>query len=156
MPVLARASAALVANLLLGDGGLNASWRDLDCELPSVVIGNRSYELEERAVRVAYPRVYVYCVRVENILQEKFTRFSGRLHMVVEVRVSDDRVENIESALQSCVDSIADVLERNRGDIGSGFVLSGKYEVLFDPIHKGGRNYIQTAKLQFALDMSRS
>ena len=104
--------------------------------LPSVatdhiVAQNVTPELSEKSLGTKYPLLYVYCPKIVNQLREKFRRFSGQAHMVVEARVSQDRLEEIETNLQVYVDAIVQVLDENRGDWGDGFSYGGGYEVVF-------------------------
>src|SRR5579859_177815 len=57
-------------------------------------------KLVERAVDMKFPTLLLYCEKITNDLREKFRTFSGRAHMVVEVRVSQDRIEGVSNLLQ--------------------------------------------------------
>ena len=74
--------------------------------------------------------------------------------MVAEVRVSQDRIEDMESNLQFYADAIMQVLDNHRGDWGDGVFYGGGYEVAFAAVKHGGRNFIQTAKVAFVLEIS--
>ena len=111
-------------------------------------------ELSEKSLGTKYPVLYVYCNKLVNELREKFRRFSGQAQMVVEARVSQDRLEDIETNLQVYVDAITQVLDGSRGDWGDGVTYGGGYEVTFGSVKHGGRNFIQTAKVSFAVEIS--
>jgi hypothetical protein len=115
---------------------------------------NVSVELADRSAEVKYPAVYIYCDKIANLLTEKFRTFSGKAHMVAEVRLSQDRLEGLEKGLQLYVDAITQILEQNRGDWGQGMYYTGGYEVTFGPVKHGGRNYIQIAKITFEVGAS--
>lgn len=115
---------------------------------------NMSFELSDRSAEVKYPSVYIYCDKIANLLTEKFRSFSGKAHMVVEVRLSQDRVDGLEKGLQLHVDAITQILEQNRGDWGQGMFYTGGYEVAFGPVKHGGRNFIQIAKITFEVGAS--
>lgn len=119
-----------------------------------IICQNAAPELTERNASSKYPLVYVYCGKIVNLLREKFRRFSGTAQMVVEARVSSDRLEETESHVQFYADTIAQVLDNNRGDWGDGVFYGGGYEVTFGGVKHGGRNFIQTAKVTFALEIS--
>jgi hypothetical protein len=119
-----------------------------------VVEGNASSELLEKRSGAVYPCVHVYCERIENRLAEKFRTFSGTLFMAAEVRVSDDRVEPVESALLLHVEALTNVLDLSRGPWGVGAFYGGGYSVEFEPVRHGGRNYLQSAKIRFELRVS--
>jgi hypothetical protein len=127
---------------------------DLSSMSPTLVIRqNIAADIAEKA-GVKYPALYVYCERVVNRLREKFRTFSGEAELVVEARVSHDRVEQIEKHLHLYVDSITDVLDRNRGQWNPDMFYNGGYEVVFGPVKYGGKNYLQSAKVKFTVNMS--
>lgn len=119
-----------------------------------VVAQNVAPDLAERTAGVKYPAFYVYCDRITNSLQEKFRTFSGAVRMVIEVRVSKDRLESLDGELQSYVEAATAVLDTSRGDLGQGLFFAGGYEVTFGPVKHGGKNYVQTAKVAFDLNVS--
>jgi hypothetical protein len=120
----------------------------------SIVNQNVPFVLAEKAQVVKYPAMYVYTDRVRNLLTEKFRVFSGKVRTVAEVRVSQDRIEGIEEQLRLYVDSVTQVLDANRGSWGEGAFYTGGYEVTFDPVQHGGRNYLQIAKISFEVEFS--
>lgn len=119
-----------------------------------VIPQNVSVAISERAVAVNYPVVHVYSDRVRNALTEKFRTFSGKIRTVAEVRVSQDRLEGIEDQVRLYVDAVTQVLDANRGSWGQGVFFTGGYEVNFDPVAHGGKNFLQTAKVSFEVDLS--
>lgn len=121
----------------------------------SVVNQNVSFELSERSLTVKYPVVHVYADRIRNELKEKFRTFSGTVRMVAEIRVSHDRIEGIEEKLRLYVDAVTRVLDQNRGCWGQGAFFGGRYEVHIEPVKHGGKNFLQTAKVGFEVDLSQ-
>jgi hypothetical protein len=119
-----------------------------------VVETNAGSELLEKRAGASYPSVHVYCERIENKQIEKFRSFSGTVSMAADVRVSDDRIETVETNLRLQVEAITHVLDLNRGTWGGGAFYSGGYSVDFEPIRHGGRHYLQTAKIRFVLQVS--
>ena len=115
---------------------------------------NVSFDLSDRTADVTYPAVYVYCDKISNLLTEKFRAFSGKAHMVMEVRLSQDRLEGLEKTLQLYVEAMTQILEQNQGDWGQGMYYTGGYEVAFSPVKHGGRNFIQIAKITFEVGAS--
>ena len=120
----------------------------------NILAQNVAIELAERATAVKYPVLHVYTDRVRNLLTEKFRNFSGKVRTVVEIRVSQDRLEGIETQVQLYVDAITQVLDTNRGSWGEGAFFTGGYEVTFDPVKHGGRNFLQMARVSFEVDLS--
>ncbi len=115
---------------------------------------NVASEIAERGVGVKYPAIYVYCEGLANLKREKFRRFSGKAFMTIEVRVSDDRLEEAAGQLQYYVEAITDVLEQNCGEWAPGIYYTGGYKAEFGPLKHGGKNYLQAAKVRFELDAS--
>jgi hypothetical protein len=161
-------TASITAQTLVGfftapDGGLEAALGNLAAnagvELPTirpenVVQQNTPVALLEKSVAVKYPVVQVYSDRVQNLLTEKFRTFSGKVRTVAEVRMSQDRIEGLEEKVRLYVDAVTQVLDRNRGSWGQGMFFTGGYEVKFDPVQHGGRNFLQVAKVTFEVDLS--
>jgi hypothetical protein len=119
-----------------------------------VIPQNVPSDLSERSTITKYPIVCIYCSKIANVLREKFRTFSGDADMVIEARVSQDRLEDVGTHTQLYVDAITQVLDSNRGDWGDGVFFSGGYEVAFGGVKQGGRNFIQIAKVSFVLDIS--
>lgn len=123
-------------------------------EAARVVESNVGSELLEKRAGASYPSVHVFCERIENKLAEKFRTFSGTVTMVADVRVSDDRVEALETNMRLQVEAITNVLELSRGTWGGGAFYGGGYTVDFEPVRHGGRHYVQCAKVRFELKVS--
>lgn len=119
-----------------------------------IIAQNVAPDIAEKSVVSKYPLIYVYCNKMANELKEKFRRFSGDAQMVAEVRVSQDRLDDIETNMQVYLDAVTQVLDSNRGDWGDGVVYGGGYEVTFGGVKHGGRNFIQIAKVSFDVDIS--
>jgi hypothetical protein len=111
-------------------------------------------ELLEKAGGGRYPSIYIFCERLANTHREKFRTFSGTAELVAEVRVTHDHAESVNGHLQNYVEALTDVLDRSRGVWGQGLHFSGAYEVLFGPIKRGGKNYVQTAKVRLDVHVS--
>ena len=123
--------------------------------IKTIIAQNVSVDLSDKAGQVHYPALLVYCDKMSNALKEKFRRFSGKAHMVVEVRHSQDRFEGIETALQMYVDAVCALLDDSRGEWGDGAFYVGGYDVAYDPVARGGRNYMQRAKVGFDVEVSK-
>ena len=115
---------------------------------------NAASDLVERSAVTRFPCVQVYCERMSNSLREKYRRFSGTARMVVEIRNSLDRLDGLEEQVRLYADAVAQVLDNNRGDWGDGVFYPGGYEVAFGPVKHGGKNFLQTAKATFELEIS--
>jgi hypothetical protein len=160
---IAGSSTQKVLNYLAADGGLPAAVEALRLQqgmmLPmiatqQIIAQNVSPDISEQSTANRYPLIYVYCTKVVNQLREKFRTFSGDAQMVVEVRVAQDRLDQIETNLQAYVDATAQVLDNNRGDWGDGVFFPGEYEITFGGVKHGGNNFLQIAKVSFLLEVS--
>jgi hypothetical protein len=152
-----------VLGLLTAPPGLNASVATLaeaeNLSFPPVAHAqllsqNVPADLAERSTDTKYPAVNVYCEKIVNQLIEKFRNFSGKAVMVIEVRVSQDRLEGLEDQVQTYVDAVTQVLDQNRGDWGEGMFYTGGYEASIAAVKHGGRNFIQIAKVTFDVGVS--
>jgi hypothetical protein len=119
-----------------------------------IVTQNVAQLLVERSSDVSYPTLLLYCERITNDLREKFRTFSGKAHLAVEVRVSQDRLEGLDKLLGVHVDAVTRILDQNRGDWGDGMFYTGGYEAVFGEMVHGGRNFIQTGKIRFEVAVS--
>ena len=163
MLLIAGTSTQKVVGVLAGGSGLPAALEALTTQqgltLPAIaahqiIAQNVAPEVSDQSTVNKYPLVYVYCTKVVNQLREKFRTFSGDAQMIVEARVSQDRLDQIETNLQAYVDAITQVLDNCRGDWGDGMFFDGGYEVTFGGVKHGGRNFLQIAKVSFALEIS--
>jgi hypothetical protein len=160
---IATATTSKLAGILAAESGIPAAVAAISSEqgltLPAVtpvqvISHNITPELAEHSTASKYPLIYVYCSKLVNELREKFRTFSGEAEMVVEARVSQDRLERIDANLHAYVDAITGVLDGNRGDWGDGVFYGGGYEITFGGIKQGGRNFIQIAKVSLAVEIS--
>ena len=121
---------------------------------PEIIARNIAPDLAEKSSIVKYPALYVYCAKLENALREKFRRFSGTVEMHIDIRLSHEHMDDLERLLQLYVDAVSDVLDRNRGTWTQTMFYTGGYEVVFAPLKRGGKNYLQTAKLLLEVNIS--
>jgi hypothetical protein len=159
---IGSAAAAKTVDRLLDPAGLSAGLAALSSETASTFQAaqirtlNVAQDLAERAEPVQYPGMHVYCEKVQNRQTEKFRSFSGAVHLAIEIRHSQDRLEAIEEVLNTYVDATTRVLTASRGDWGDGMFYGGEYEVSYGAVKRGGRNFIQTAKITFEIGVSRN
>ncbi len=163
MPAIGAAATRRLAEILGGQTGLPFAISALEVresvtlaaiEAAQVNAQNVAFEVAERTAGVSYPAVYVYCEGLANQLREKFRTFSGKAHMVMEVRVSYDKLDTLARDVQYYAAAAAEVLDSHRGEWGDGMFYAGGYEVDFGPVKRGGRNFLQSAKISFDVDVS--
>jgi hypothetical protein len=150
--------------LLSGDGGLSATAAEialmsgvtLAAITPQQIVAqNVSAEIVGQSSSTKYPVFHVYCERLTNSHQERFRVFSGEVGIAVEARVSQDRLDGLEDQLHGCVDAVTQALDENGGDWGDGVFYSGGYDVTYNQVKHGGRNFLQSAKVTFTVALSR-
>lgn len=123
-------------------------------ELTQVIAQNVPPEVIEKSAGTRYPAFHIYCEKLQNTLREKFRQFSGTATLSVDVRVTHDRLEGLDQMAQAYVDAVTQVLDTNRGDWGDGLFYTGGYTVTYQPVKHGGKNFLQTAKVSFDLQVS--
>ena len=121
----------------------------------SIAALNASVEISEKTGHALYPALLVYCDKLSNSLTEKFRQFSGKAHLVVEVRYSQDRLDGLETNTQVYADAVCAMLDDSRGDWGSGTFYTGGYDVSYEPVASGGKNFLQRARVGFDVEVSK-
>jgi hypothetical protein len=122
----------------------------------TVVVENVSADIAEKSAGAQYPAAVVYCETVSNQMLEKFRSFSGTVQLAIEIRHSQDRLDGVEDALEQITDTVTGILTASRGDWGNGMFYSGGYDVNYGSVKRGGRNFLQTAKVSCELSVSVS
>jgi len=153
----------LVAKLTAEGNGINArviAIQDADATLQaagirSIVTQNVSPDLSDKSGHIVYPALLVYCNKLSNQLKEKYRQFSGTGSFVIEVRQSQDQIDSIEATLQVYVDAVCALLDDSRGDWGGGNFYSGGYDVSYEAVTRGGKNFLQRAKVGFDVEISK-
>jgi hypothetical protein len=111
-------------------------------------------DLAEKTSGVRYPSVHVYCDKVVNELREKFRRFSGTADLVIEIRISHEHMDDLQSVLQTYAEAVTDVLDSRRGQWAPGVFYTGGYTVQYGPVKRGGRSFLQSAKVELTVNGS--
>lgn len=132
-----------------GDGAIQTA------HIRSIVAMNAAADIVEKAGHAHYPSVFTYCDKVSNKLQEKFRQFSGTARLVIEVRNSQDRIEGLEANTHLYIDAVCALLDDSRGQWDTASFYAGGYEVSYDPIGRGGKNFLQRAKVSFDVEVSK-
>ncbi len=123
--------------------------------LHPVVVQHTPFDLADKSLQARYPAIYVYCDKLSNTLKEKFRIFSGKGHLQIEVRYSQDRLEEIDARMQLYVEAVCNVLDASRGDWGGGAFYTGGYEAVFSPVRAGGHNFLEIAKIGLEVEISK-
>lgn len=137
-----------VAAIAANDSSLSAT------QIKSITQLNATVDMMEAQGIAQYPALLVYCGRSRNLMTEKGREFSGQVEITVEVRHSQDKLTSIDQNTQLYVDAVCALLDDSRGDWGDGTMYTGGYEVHYEPVLKGGRNFVQKVKVNFTLEVS--
>ena len=165
MNKLGSTATTTVIEMLVGPTGINSgiasltapdNQKILPVDQAHIYDQNVAADLAERSTKTKYPSLYVYCEKIANTQAEKFRSFSGSLQMAIEVRHSQDRLDGLQNALEIYVDSVTQVLSSGPGDWGNGLYYTGGYDVTLGAVKHGGRNFVQTAKITFRIEVSRN
>lgn len=163
MARISTMATSALANHLIGEAGLPEKVGQLVLtsaqQIPQISASDIleryvAAEVAEKTSGVRYPIVYVYCEKVVNDLREKFRTFSGTADLSVDIRVSHEHMDDLQSLLQTYVEAVTDVLDKRRGQWAKGIFYSGGYEIRFSPIKRGGRNFLQAAKVDLTVNVS--
>jgi hypothetical protein len=154
---------ALVTKLSAESSGINArvsAIQDADSRLQTlgirtIVAQNISPELSDKSGQIVYPALLIYCNKLSNQLKEKYRTFSGTGSFVIEVRHSQDQIDSLEQNAQVYVDAVCALLDDSRGDWGNGTFYSGGYDVSYEPVIRGGKNFLQRARVGFYVEISK-
>jgi len=125
-------------------------WKPFDER--SVLIHNIAPDLADQNRSTVYPAAYLYTARMENVLRRKFAGFAGPIRIVADLRCTGERYDLLEREVTTYVEAVATALARNTGSWGEGLVYNGAYNVKFEPVRLGGRNFIQTAKIELEIE----
>ena len=137
-------------------GAIEAADRSLKAAgIRSILQHNIAVDLSEKSGLAHYPALLVYCDKLANTQREKFRQFSGKVSLVIEVRHSQDKVDGIEINTQVYVDAVCALLDDSRGDWGDGGFYGGGYSVVYEPVGRGGKNFLQRARINFDVEVSK-
>ena len=163
MPEIATMTTSKLMGILTGSEGVPAAVAALSqaqnlslaaVAAAQIMAQNVAPDVSERSTVSSYPLVYVYCSKVVNQLREKFRTFSGDAELVIETRISQDRLDGMQTNLNAYVDAVTQVLDDNRGDWGDGVFYAGGYEITYGGIKHGGRNFLQLGKISIVTQIS--
>jgi hypothetical protein len=148
-----------LARILTADTGLKYAVEVLATNVPAiceadVLQGYASTELLEKSTSIKYPQLQIYCDRVNNKLTEKFRTFSGTAELTIEIRVTHEHIDALHTQLNTYVQAVTDVLDRNRGTWTPGVFYTGAYEITFQAAKRGGKNFIQSARVRVETHVS--
>ena len=147
-------------NVFGGKGGINdqLAAMSLDLILPpmgSILKLSAPIDAYEKTTSVRYPVLTICCQRLKNSLTEKFRMLSGTAVLAVEIRVSGTIAEELDTALNSYVEAACHVLDASRGSWSDIGTYAGTYDVKFQPMRPGGKQFIKSAQIEFDIQVGR-
>jgi len=161
-------STANTCNVLLGyaysvfsgPGGINDQLAALSLTPALATVGSilklsASVDVYEKTCNVRYPAATICCERLKNSQTEKFRMLSGSALLVVEIRVSGAVAEELESNLNSYVEAACRVLDASRGPWSEIGTYTGTYDVKFQSLRPGGKQFVKSARIEFDIQVSR-
>jgi len=157
---LCLAAAEQLRDFLLAPDGLGPrlyaiSQRDMveipNVMPPNVILRRADPDFLDENSETVYPAVLVYCERLENRLERKFTAFSGRLFLVADVLVTGQTLESIDGDAERVAEAVMDVLAERRGQWTENLAFDGRLEVELEPARRGAVNYLGRAKVRLEL-----
>lgn len=116
------------------------------------VFMNLPADLADQSLDASYPAIYLFVEEAQNVNREKFAYFSGSLVLGIDVRLTAENPENLESMLHQYVEAVLNVLQISSGEWSKGLSYSGRFAVRFSVTRMGGDNFIQSARLSLSLD----
>ena len=160
MANLCLAAAERLRDYLLAPDGLGPrlyaiSQRDMveipNIMPPNVILRRAEPDLQDESSETLYPAVLVYCERLENRLERKFTAFSGRVFLVADALVTGQTLESIDGDAERVAEAVLDILAEHHGQWTENLAFDGRVEVDFEPARRGAVNFLGRAKVRLEL-----
>jgi len=143
-----------------GAAGINAQLAEMAGArtLPrvgSILRLSASIESYEKTTAVRYPAATLCCQKIKNAQTEKFRSLSGTATLALDIRVTGERAEDIEAHLNTYVEAACRVLESSLGQWTNAGFYAGAYDVKFQGIRPGGKQFTKSAEIVFDIQLSR-
>lgn len=160
MANLCLAALTKLRDFLLDNDGVNTALADIGARdivyLPrlaeeNTLIQNVAAKMADENEPVTYPAVYLYCDRMDNEQLEKFRKFSGRMWLIADIRVSAERFVDLGSYLARYVEAVTTVLASHLGKWTENVAYSGAHKVRFLKVENGGQNFVERAQIEIEL-----
>jgi hypothetical protein len=162
---LTMLAARKVSDLLTGENALerkiNALAGSSNLMLPGitssgVVLSSASAEMADKDFQLTYPRISLYSTTIKNTQIEKFRSLSGTVSVTADLWASANLLQDTDLWIHFYVEAMTEILRQNIGDLGDGMFFSGAYEVQFQPPKVGGFGWVESAKVNCDLNVSRN
>lgn len=121
-----------------------------------VALSSTVSDMGDEDLQLTYPRACLYTAAVRNTRVEKFRSLSGTIVVVAEIWASGNLLTETDQWIHYYVEAVTNVLRHNIGDWGDGIFFSGAYDVQLQSPKAGGIGYVESAKVNAVLNVSRS
>ncbi len=118
----------------------------------SIALLNAPNDLLDQARDARYPQLLLFAEQMDNQQREKFAYFAGVLRVAAEMRLSSDSLDRMEENLHRYVEAVINVVHSADPRWNDEMTYTGRYSVNYSPIRAGGHNFIQSARISFAVD----
>lgn len=118
----------------------------------SMALLNAANDLMDQARDARYPQLLLFAEQMDNQQREKFAYFAGVLRLAAEVRLSSDSLDKMEENLHRYVEAVINVVHSADPRWSDDTTYTGRYSVNYSPVRAGGHNFIQSARISFAVD----
>lgn len=157
----AQKLAALLTTSSAISAELSAMTAETGIDIPAisaeqVFLSSAPANMAELQQELGYPRISVFSSRVRNTQIEKFRTLSGSITVSAEIAATADLLSDVDTWIHFYVEAITSILRENRGDWGDGVFYSGAYEVDVQPPKAGASGFLQIARINFEVGVSRN
>jgi hypothetical protein len=157
----AQKLAALLTNASAIENEISSMSAENGIDVPVIVssqvyVSSAPAGMAELQQELGYPRVSVFSTRVKNTQLEKFRSLSGSVTVTAEIAATADLLSDVDLWIHFYVEAITNILRENRGDWGDGVFYSGAYEVDIQPPKPGASGFLQLARVNFEVGVSRN
>ena len=164
LPVTLLAAQNLATLLAASSGGeteVDALALESNIEIPpipssQIYVSSAPAFMADSQQEIGYPRISVFSSKVKNTQTEKFRSLSGYATVTAEIAITGDTVSDVDTYIHFYVEALTNILQRNRGDWGNGISFFGAYDLEIQPPQAGAGGFVQLARLNFEVGVSRN
>src|SRR5438105_3370704 len=98
-----------------------------------IALMNLPAEVADANLDADYPAIYLFADEAHNENRERFAWFSGTISLGIDVRISADRPDALESSIHRTVEAVVDVLQDSEGEWSEGLMYGGRYSIRYSP-----------------------
>ena len=121
-----------------------------------VFLSSAPADMADLQQELGYPRISVFSTKVKNTQIEKFRTLSGTVIVSAEIAATADLLSDVDTWIHYYVEAITNILRENRGDWGDGIFYSGAYDVDVQAPKTGAGGFLQIARINFEVGVSRN